>query len=1094
MQYRSMHLNGITMNKKLTYLLIFITYFSIFRASAEDYSSFPLAPEVSGGLVVLAGCDSGKELTDLYVNSSYIINGLCGDERTRTKIRSELLKAGAQGAVSVDLLKADTPLPYISNIVNLLIDTGKTNLSHTEIMRVLTPGGKLISRTKTPGAIRIPAHPLWYVSTKTRNAKLDDWPHSLYDATGNAVSNDQVVGPPKGVQWIAAPKWTRFHEAVSGFQCMVSSGGRVYSILDEGPASSIFMPSDWKIVARDAFNGKRLWDHSLTNWVSALRRYKSGPMFVARLLVATPEKLFTTLSLYGPLSVISGADGTIEKTISETKGVEEILHEDGVVYIVCNPKPKDLETLVEPEKGTMGKGLYMMGKGYFGAWAGEKKIIMAIDPEKGSVLWRKETPIAPMTLAVHPKGVFYHNGAGVVCLNKAAGTEKWNAHTGSLALPRVVPLNTTPTLVVHDDAVLINCGTGANNDPKQYYMGSMDNNWKVMLSLVALDTNTGKELWKQGMPAHGYESPKDILIQDDLIWNGDIYCDKNKGIFSGRSVHDGKVHREFEPNWKNYWFHQRCYRTRATSKYLMPSRTGVEFISTETGYTSINHWVRGACLYGNIPANGLFYATPHPCGCFMESMVHGFTALASKEVLASSAYKIPAKARLTKSAQYSKKVKLEREATADEWPAYRHDSARSGFSTSTLASKLKQTWKSPLGTRLTSLTAAGGQLFVSDIDAHTVYALDAHTGKTTWSFVSGGRVDSPPTWWKGRVYFGSRDGRVYCLNASTGSLIWSYLAAPHHLAMMAKERLESKWPIHGSVLINDGTVYGVAGRSMFLDGGIHFFALDALSGTLISTRVMNDQNPDSKKPIQTTLMDCNMPVANPDILTSDGKNIYMKSQIMDFTGKRKDIRPSAVHLKNQYTEEAHLFCGGDFLDDSAFHRVHWIYGRTYQGRASANHFAPRYAPAGKILCFDKNRVYGFGRKQKFNTWTRELEYQIFSANKNKGKKGQKFTNRKPKVIYAWQQNDPALFGRALCITEQDLFIAGVPTFGNEGGEESLAKWQGKAGGIFQRYHKREGKLLDEQKLTSPPVFDGMITAYGKIYIALKDGSVLCLAE
>ena len=73
---------------------------------------------------------------------------------------------------------------------------------------------------------------------------------------------------------------------------------------------------------------------------------------------------------------------------------------------------------------------------------------------------------------------------------------------------------------------------------------------------------------------------------------------------------------------------------------------------------------------------------------------------------------------------------------------------------------------------------ADGKLFVSSVNAHTVYALEAGSGKQLWSFTAGGRVDSPPTIWQGRVLFGSADGHVYQLRAGDGALVWRFRAAP----------------------------------------------------------------------------------------------------------------------------------------------------------------------------------------------------------------------------------------------------------------------------------------------------------------------------
>ena len=38
-----------------------------------------------------------------------------------------------------------------------------------------------------------------------------------------------------------------------------------------------------------------------------------------------------------------------------------------------------------------------------------------------------------------------------------------------------------------------------------------------------------------------------------------------------------------------------------------------------------------------------------------------------------------------------------------------------------------------------------------------------------------------------------------------------------------------------------------------------------------------------------------------------------------------------------------------------------------------------------------------------------------------------------------------------------------------------------------------GTILDEHKIPAEPAYDGMAIAYGKVYLPLKDGTVLCLA-
>ena len=83
-----------------------------------------------------------------------------------------------------------------------------------------------------------------------------------------------------------------------------------------------------------------------------------------------------------------------------------------------------------------------------------------------------------------------------------------------------------------------------------------------------------------------------------------------------------------------------------------------------------------------------------------------------------------------------------------------------------------------LGGKLTAPVVAGGRVFVASVDTHTVHALDGSSGRTVWSFTAGGRIDSPPTIYRGLVLFGAADGNVYALRAGDGKLVWRFRAAP----------------------------------------------------------------------------------------------------------------------------------------------------------------------------------------------------------------------------------------------------------------------------------------------------------------------------
>jgi hypothetical protein len=52
----------------------------------------------------------------------------------------------------------------------------------------------------------------------------------------------------------------------------------------------------------------------------------------------------------------------------------------------------------------------------------------------------------------------------------------------------------------------------------------------------------------------------------------------------------------------------------------------------------------------------------------------------------------------------------------------------------------------------------------------------------------------------------------------------------------------------------------------------------------------------------------------------------------------------------------------------------------------------------------------------------------------------------------------------------------------------------KQGNLLIAVSASDGTELAQYKLDSCPVFDGMAVAYGQLYVSMKDGSLLCLAE
>lgn len=929
-------------------------------ATADEQAAKILAETgVKGGLIVHVGCGDGELTGALRANDGYLVHGLDADPGKVQKAREHVRSRGLYGAVSVDQLRGDR-LPYVDNLVNLVVSEDLGEVSHAEVMRVLCPKGvAYVKRGRE-----------WAKTVKPRPAEIDDWTHYMHDASNNAVSHDVKIGPPKRLQWLGSPRWTRHHDRMSSISAVVSAGGRVFYIIDEASAASILIPPQWTLVARDAFNGTVLWKRPLGPWHTHLWPLKSGPSHLPRRLVATGDRVYVTLGLDAPLTAIDAATGGTVRTFHGTKATEEAILSGGVLFLLVNrdaapPKFADTEALKHAYGGVF--------------WEGTPQYdVTAVRPETGEVLWSSRRGVLPVTLAADGDGVYFHDGQSVVCLDRKTGDERWRSKP--VARTSVLKSFYAPILVVYKGVVLFSGGETAGGQTGSWYLSGKD-------TMTALSARTGEVLWSAYHPPSGYRSPEDLLVANGLVWTGETTSGRAVGVFTGRDPYTGEVKQEFPPDVDVYWFHHRCYRGKATDNYLLMARTGTEFIDVEKETWTPNHWVRGACSYGVMPANGLLYAPPHPCACYLEAKQFGFNALAP----AGAERRVPGerddRASLEKGPAYGADVTGV--ARRDDWPTYRGDAGRSGRGAAVVAASLSAGWETAIEGRLSSPVVAGGKVFVASIDKHAVHAIDARSGAPVWRFVAGGRVDSPPTIYEGRVLFGSADGWVYCLRAADGALIWRYRAAPLDDRTVVFEQVESVWPIHGSVLVRDGVVYCVAGRSMFLDGGLRLLRLDARTGKRLSETVLDDSDPAASGDLHNYVSWLNMPVAMPDILSSDGRLVYMRSQPFRLDGTRLPLEalPAAADADKgapapiQKAEYAHLFSPTGFLDDSWWHRTYWMYGSRFVSGWCGYYLAGQAAPAGRVLVYDDDTVYGFGRKPQYYRWTTPIEHHLFAADK-----------------------------------------------------------------------------------------------------------------
>lgn len=1020
---------------------------------------------VQGGLVAHLGCGDGTLTAALRANERYLIHGLDADPANVAKARAHLQSLGLYGAVSVDLLDPKH-LPYVDNLVNLAVVEPSAGVAAEEVMRVLVPEGVALFGNEK--------------RVKPRPAAMDDWTHFLHGPDNNAVSRDRLVGIPRSIQWVAEPRWGRSHEELASLSAAVVANGRLFYIVDEAPLASIRFPGDWKLVARDAFNGTLLWKRPIPRWTDHLRHFRAGPAHLARRLTAVGDTVYVTADLAGPVLALDAATGGARREFEGTEATEEILVSDGVLYLVAGTSE-----------------LYRRGGGLSQRFEPEPspfRRILALAADTGQPLWRRDLSkenILPLSLAVRGQRAYFQSTSHVVCLDARTGAEQWRT-------PRPTPARrmsfSAPTVVATDEVLLVadrDTGTTDENRPSTGNVEWAVHGWSEpgfartpTNTLTAYAASDGRELW-WAKCREGYNSPVDVLVIGGVAYVGPD--------FRGLDLKTGAVVRQLDTKAPRVGMaHHRCYRDKATERFILTGKSGIEVLGLEEGcWLSNNSWIRGTCQYGIIPANGLVYAPPNACACFLTVKAPGFFVAAPQRDRTGH-LPFPARPVLEKGPRDAA-PRLTTAVRPGDWPMYRHDPLRSGAASCTIPSVVAERWTARLGGRLTQPAVAHGRVFVASIDAHTVHALDADSGKEVWRFTAGGRIDSTPTVHKSRVIFGSADGWVYSLDAADGALAWRFRAAPQDRRVSAYGQLESIWPVHGAVLVQNDALYVTAGRSSYTDGGIVLYRLQPETGEELSRTVLYHLNPETGEQLAPEAR-FNMEGTTNDVLTSDGETVYLKYFGFDREGKRSEAsRP-------------HLFSITSLLDEEWFVRTYWVLGEGQPGAGwsgwadAANAF-----PFGRILCFTDKTVYGYGREKIAGgpVGHKADTYHLFAMGRRAPEpkprakaKGQKATARGEML---W--SDPAsLTVRAMVLAGDRLAVAGPVDVGKRhpdilaftNADDALAAFTGGRGIALRIVAATDGKTLSECALSAMPAFDGLAAAGGSLYLATLTGQVICL--
>jgi hypothetical protein len=316
--------------------------------------------------------------------------------------------------------------------------------------------------------------------------------------------------------------------------------------------------------------------------------------------------------------------------------------------------------------------------------------------------------------------------------------------------------------------------------------------------------------------------------------------------------------------------------------------------------------------------------------------------------------------------------------------------------------------------------------------------------------------------------------------------------------------------VHGSVVVHQGELVVTAGRSSYLDGGVRICRLDPASGKLLGETTI--YSPDPETGDQPAGGGKDVRGVKSDILVVDGDDVYMRHVKLDLeTGADTG---SGVHL----------FSPVGLLDDTWWHRAYWVVNDSFTSHWSGWWKVGNQVPSGRILSYDDTSVFGYGRDKypggNTGQWRGGEKYHLFACDRTRpqpaptklkaaakpvaedpaGKRRRPKQPAAPPQDNRWSVEVP-FYVHAMAVAGDTMFIAG-PIQADDTKSESLRladgaaaldAWYGKLGSQLWAVSTKDGKKLAATELDSPPVWDGMAVIEGRLFLATRDGKVLCFA-
>lgn len=366
-------------------------------ATASELASRLLtAAGVRGGLCVHLGCTDGTLTAELSQGGRFLVHGLSDDRSRVAEARRHIQSTGQYGRVSIDWCPL-TRLPYADATVNVLVADDfsalvEGGLTLSSVVRVLAPRGTAFLRNANETGLReelvdddgqraaASREGEWVKIVKPVPPGMDEWQQADHDASRSAISKDELVGPPTGVRWIARGHTDALLRPYA-VQRIVSANGRniyLYAAnkeLIEKYYKHMADSPDAYLVARDAFNGLKLWE----------REGSAGAP-----LVAAGDRIYTTLDRGGQMVALEAATGKVVRTYAVH--TRDIVYDGRALFVRGGSERWDADSGEAAWKRTEdGRGRVVVADGKLFCTmrpgSAEAKIV-CLDPADGKDLWQ----------------------------------------------------------------------------------------------------------------------------------------------------------------------------------------------------------------------------------------------------------------------------------------------------------------------------------------------------------------------------------------------------------------------------------------------------------------------------------------------------------------------------------------------------------------------------------------------------------------------------------------------------------------------------------------------------------------------------------